>query len=144
VAQQQHLEVCNRTTAFAADLAQEARDTQGAATERLRQFGRDLSLRVIEERIYLAVLFREEKYLPPESLAALKRERRRFNAVLTTLLEEGRVTGEFQFGNTEVALQAITGMTTWIFTWYRPASAIPADQIADEMGQLVLQSVGVC
>lgn len=136
-------EVCNRTTAFAADLAQEARDAQGAATERLRQFGRDLTLRVIEGRIYIAVLFREEKHLPPESLTALKRERRRFNAALTTLLEEGRATGEFQFGNMEVALQAITGMTTWIFTWYQPASAIPADQIADEMGQLVLRSVGV-
>jgi AcrR family transcriptional regulator len=136
-------EVCSRTTAFAADLAQEARDAQGAAKERLRQFGRDLTLRVIEGRIYLAVLFREEKHLSPESLAALKRERRRFNAALKTLLEEGRATGEFQFGSTEVALQAITGMTTWILTWYQPASAIPADQVADEMGQLVLQSVGV-
>jgi hypothetical protein len=70
----------------------------------------------------------------------LLNERRRFNVALSMLLEEGRATGEFQFGNIEVALQAITGMTTWIFTWYQPASAIPADQVADEIGQLVLQS----
>ena len=135
-------EVCNRTTAFAANLAQEARDGQGPARDRLRRFGRDLTLKVIEGRIYLSVLFREEKHLSPESLSDHKRERRRFNAALTTLLEEGRASGEFQFGNIEIALQAITGMTTWIFTWYQPASAIPADQVADEMGQLVLQSVG--
>jgi TetR/AcrR family transcriptional regulator, cholesterol catabolism regulator len=135
-------EVCNRTTAYAADLAQTARDSEGSARDRLFRFGRDLTLRVIEGRIYLSVLFREEKHLSSESLAALKRDRRRFNAALTALLEEGRKAGEFHFGSVEVALQAITGMTTWTFTWYQPTSAMAADRVADEMGQLVLQAAG--
>jgi AcrR family transcriptional regulator len=135
-------EVCNRTTAFAADLAQEALKAKGPATDRLRRFARDLTLRVIEGRIYLAVLFREEKHLAPESLAALKRDRKRFNAALSALLEEGREAGDFHFGNIEIALQAITGMTTWIFSWYQPSLAISAEQLADEMGELVLQTAG--
>lgn len=136
-------EVCNRTTAFAADIAQHARESKGPPTDRLRVFARQLTFRIIEGRIYLAVLFREEKHLPPESLAALKRDRRRFNAALAALLEEGRQAGAFHFGNTDIALQAVTGMTTWIFSWYQPSSPISAEQLASEMEGLVLQTAGV-
>lgn len=136
-------EVCNRTTAFAAEIADEARQGHGLPKERLRRFARDLTLRVVEGRIYLAVLFREEKHLPVASLAALKRDRRRFNASLSALLEEGRQAGEFHFGNVDVALQAITGMATWIFSWYQPSSPISPEQLASEMEILVLQAAGV-
>lgn len=135
-------EVCNRTTAFAAAIADEARGGSGPPKERLRRFARDLTLRIVEGRVYLAVLFREEKHLPTAALAALKRDRRRFNSSLSALLEEGHRAGEFKFGNVDIALQAITGMTTWIFSWYQPTSSISAEQLADEMETLVLQSVG--
>lgn len=136
-------EVCNRTTAFAAEIADEARGGDGLPKERLRRFARDLTLRIVEGRVYLAVLFREEKHLPAAALAALKRDRRRFNSSLSALLEEGRRAGEFHFGNVDVAMQAITGMTTWIFSWYQPASSIAAEQLASEMETLVLQAAGV-
>ncbi|MBI5133041.1 MAG: TetR/AcrR family transcriptional regulator [Rhodopseudomonas palustris] len=134
-------DVCNRTTAFAADLAQKVQASPGEPRDKLHRFARELTLRIIEGRIYLAVLFREEKHLPKESLAALKRDRKRFNAALSSLLEDGRKAGEFSFGNTEITLQAITGMTTWIFSWYQPSSSISAEQLAAQMADLVLQSV---
>ena len=135
-------EVCNRTTAFAADIAQAARGGEGSPAQRLRQFAENLTLRVIEGRVYLAVLFREEKHLPPSSRAALKRDRKRFNAALSALLEEGRQAGDFRFGHLEATLQAVTGMTTWIFSWYQPGIHLPPEELAVEMGVLVLQAVG--
>jgi hypothetical protein len=51
--------------------------------------------------------------------------------------------GEFHFGNVDIALQAVTGMTTWIFSWYQPKSSMSAEQLAGEMEILVLQAVGV-
>jgi AcrR family transcriptional regulator len=136
-------EVCNRTTAFAAEIADEARRGDSPPKERLRRFARDLTLKVVEGRVYLAVLFREEKHLPATALAALKRDRRRFNVSLSALLEEGHRLGEFHFGNVDIALQAVTGMTTWIFSWYQPKSSMSAEQLAGEMEVLVLQAVGV-
>lgn len=136
-------EVCNRTTAFAAEIAEEARSGSGLPKERLRRFARDLTLRIVEGRVYLAVLFREEKHLPASALTALKRDRRRFNASLSALLDEGHRAGEFHFGNVDIALQAITGMTTWIFSWYQPTSSITAEQLSREMETLVLQAAGV-
>ena len=134
--------VCNRTTAFAADIAQKARDADGSPTERLRTFAQELTARVVEGRVYLSVLFREEKHLPPEAVDALKRDRKRFNAAVSALLDEGRKAGEFRFETTAIALQAITGMTTWLFSWRQAGSSISADQLAAEMGALVLQTVG--
>ena len=136
-------EVCNRTTAFAADLAQEARDAKGAPADRLREFAYSLTIRVIESRIYLSVLFREEKHLPVAALEALRNDRKRFNSAVSALLEEGRKAGEFHFETTAIALQAITGMTTWMFSWGQAGSSIAADKLAAEMSALVLQAVGV-
>ena len=56
--------VCGRTTAFVAQSAEVAAAGSGSVQERLELLVRDLSLRVIEGRVYLAVYFREEKHLP--------------------------------------------------------------------------------
>jgi hypothetical protein len=45
--------------------------------------------------------------------------------------------GDFHVSNISVATQAITGMTTWIFNWYRPTGALSPEQIAEEMVILI-------
>jgi AcrR family transcriptional regulator len=134
--------VCGRTTAFVAQSAEAAAAGSGRVSDRLESLVRDLSLRVIEGRVYLAVYFREENHLPKSAFRDLSRNRKRFDTALSKLLQEGIDAGEFRIPNVSVATQAITGMTTWIFNWYRPAGTLAPEQIAEEMVSLVGSMVG--
>lgn len=129
--------VCGRTTAFVAQSAETAASQQGSVSERLETLVRDLTLRVIEGRIYLAVYFREEKHLPKTAFRELVKNRKRFDTAVAALLQEGVDSGEFRIANVSIAAQAITGMTTWIYNWYRPSGALAPEQIATQMVRLV-------
>jgi AcrR family transcriptional regulator len=124
--------VCGRTTAFVAQSAEVAAAGSGSVWERLESLVRDLSL---------AVYFREENHLPRSAFRDLSRNRKRFDTALSKLLREGIDAGEFHIPNISVATQAITGMTTWIFNWYRPTGSLTPDQIAEEMVSLVSSMV---
>lgn len=133
--------VCGRTTAFVAELAEAAARAKGRPKQRLQELVHDMTLRVIEGRIYLAVYFREEKHLPEKAQAELAGYRRRFDRAMRELLQQGVDAKEFRLGNIAVAEQAITGMTTWLFNWYRPDRRLSAEDIANDMAQLTLSMV---
>lgn len=133
--------VCGRTTAFVAQSAEVAAAGSGSVQQRLESLVRDLSLRVIEGRVYLAVYFREEKHLPKSAFRDLASNRKRFDTALSKLLREGIDAGDFHVSNVSVATQAITGMTTWLFNWYRPTGPLTPEQVAEEMVALVSSMV---
>ena len=135
-------DVCNRVTSFAADLAVYALNDEGPFTERLDRIVRQLCLRVIEGHLYLAVLFREEKHMPSSAVKQLTRNRHAFKNAVTKLLDDGKRAGEFKFQSSAAITElAITGMITWVFTWYQERGALKPEQIADEMSSLVMDMV---
>lgn len=135
-------QVCLRTTALAAEHALIALGQDDRPTVRLAHFVRSLVHEVIAGRMYLAVYFREEKHLPEPSRKKLADDHRHFNHALRSLLEQGKAQGEFVFSDSVVAMQAITGATTWIFNWYRPEERLGADEIARQFEDFVLRAVG--
>jgi AcrR family transcriptional regulator len=135
-------EVCTRTAALAAELAAESLRTNGSPTERLSHIVRGLCRCVIEGRMSMAVLFREIKHLPDDAVAELAGNFHLFNKCLGDLLREGAAAGEFSIPDPAVLTLAISGMTTWIYSWYRPEGSHTADEIADQMAFLALRMVG--
>lgn len=133
--------VCGRTTAFVAAVAEAQAGKSGPVRPRLAAMVRELTLRVIEGRVYLAVYFREEMHLPADAYRSLSSNRRRFDRALSRLLQQGVDSGEFSMPYVSVATQAITGMTTWLYNWYRPDGPLSPEQMADEMARLVLSMV---
>jgi len=133
--------VCGRTTAFAAGFAEQQADKTGPVQDRLVDLVRQLCLRIIEGRVYLAVYFREERHLPPAAFKELAADRRRFDRALSRLLQEGADAGVFHVGTVSVAAQAITGMATWIFNWYRAKGTLTPDQLAQQMAEMTLAMV---
>jgi AcrR family transcriptional regulator len=133
--------VCGRTTAVVAGLAEQQANSPGPVQGRLLELVRELSRRVIDGRVYLAVYFREEKHLPANASRELAADRRRFDRALSKLLQEGVDTGAFRVATVPVAAQAITGMTTWIFNWYREKGPLSPEQVAQEMSQMALAMV---
>jgi TetR/AcrR family transcriptional regulator, cholesterol catabolism regulator len=136
-------EVCNLTTMLAANLAAEAKKSKGTPTERVAYVVRELSRRVIEGRINLAVLFREVKHLPQEGIGILANNFHSFNHSFQALLREGMKTGEFQIIHPAVVTHAISGMTTWMYSWFSPNGDLTSDEIVEEMVRLALCMVGV-
>lgn len=135
-------EVCIRTAALAAELAADSLRTRGSPTERLSHMVRGLCMCVIEGRMSMAVLFREIKHLPVEAVSELAENFHLFNKCLGDLLREGSAAGEFSVPDPAVLTLAISGMTTWIYSWYRPEGPQTADEIADQMVFLALRMVG--
>jgi hypothetical protein len=64
-----------------------------------------------------------------------------FNRSIEVLLQDGVRTGEFVVENESVVTHAISGMATWIFTWYRPDGPLSPNEIAQQMANLVLRMV---
>lgn len=138
-------EICRRTSVLPADLAEKAAGeiSAGSPVERLRRFIREFALTVIEERMYLAIYFRESKHLPKAVQTRFRNDRRRFHAALTRMLAMGCESGDFAIADMSVTEQTITGMVTWIFNWYQADGKRSPEQVAEILEQLVLSAVGV-
>jgi AcrR family transcriptional regulator len=138
-------EICRRTSVLPADLAEKAADeiSAGSPVERLRGFIRNFALTVIEERMYLAIYFRESKHLPKSTQNRFRNDRRRFHMALTRLLAKGCGSGDFTIADMSVTEQTVTGMVTWIFNWYQADGKRSPEEIAEILEQLVLSAVGV-
>jgi len=137
-------EVCRRTSALTAELAEAALepDAGGDIVARFRGFVRAFVFRVIEERKFLAIVFSEAKHLPQEARDRMRDDRRRFHLALSRLLEEGRAAGAFHFADLSVTNQTVTGMMTWIFNWYSPDGARAPEELSALMEELVLAAIG--
>lgn len=135
--------VCGRTTAFVASVAEDQAAKGGPVRPRLAAMVHELTLRVIQGRVYLAVYFREEMHLPADAYRRLSNNRRRFDRAVSSLLQQGVDAGEFDIAHVSVVTQVICGMTTWLFNWYRPDGALSPEQMADEMSRLALSMIEI-
>jgi AcrR family transcriptional regulator len=135
-------EVCNRTAALAADVARDASEGEGTPLAKLEQLAYQLALKVIEGRFNLGVRFREEKHLPPYALKQLSRSYHAFNEAISQLLRQGIAAGEFHsHADAVVVAHAISGMATWLYTWYQDRGTLSAEQIASQMSALVVNMI---
>jgi hypothetical protein len=89
------------------------------------------------------VYFREEKHLSETGLAEINTLRKRFDRVLSELLEEGARAGEFRVVDIRLAALAIGGMVSWAYTWYQPEGRLPIDEVGAKLARFALQMVGV-
>jgi AcrR family transcriptional regulator len=115
----------------------------GTPSERLFAGIVDFSKVVLQRQANIAVYFREEKHLSEAGLAEINALRKRFDRVLSELLEEGVLAGEFKIPDVRVAALAIGGMVSWAYTWYQPEGRLPIDEVGAKLARFALQMVGV-
>jgi hypothetical protein len=85
---------------------------------------------------------REEKHLPPYALKQLSRSYHAFNEAISQLLRQGIAAGEFHsHADAVVVAHAISGMATWLYTWYQDRGTLSAEQIASQMSALVVNMI---
>ena len=133
--------VCRPTIEMSLDAIARAAQREGKAADRLFDGMVDFTKVVLQRQANIAVYFREEKHLSQTGLAEINALRKRFDRVLSDLLQEGACAGEFRITDIRMAALAIGGMVSWAYTWYQPGGRLSFDDIAAELAHFVLQMV---
>jgi AcrR family transcriptional regulator len=135
--------LCKPTIEMSLEAVAKAAGKPGTPTERLRLAITDFTKVVLQRQPNIAIYFREEKNLSPESLAEINALRREFDHVLSDLLIEGAASGEFEIQDHSLSALALGGMISWAYTWYRPSGRLTIEETASRMADLALRMAGV-
>jgi TetR/AcrR family transcriptional regulator, cholesterol catabolism regulator len=134
--------ICQPTIEMSLNAIARAAEQPGAPSERLFNGIVNFSKVVLQRQANIAVYFREEKHLSEAGLAEINALRKRFDRVLSELLQEGSRAREFTIEDTRVAALAIGGMVSWAYTWYRPGGRLTIDELGKKLAHFALQMVG--
>ncbi len=133
--------VCRPTIEMSLDAISRAAQREGRAADRLFDGVVNFTKVVLQRQGNIAVYFREEKHLSEAGLAEINALRKRFDRVLSDLLQEGADAGEFRIADVRVAALAIGGMVSWAYTWYQPEGRLSFDDIGARLAHFALQMV---
>jgi AcrR family transcriptional regulator len=135
--------ICRPTIEMSLGAIAGAAERGGSAPDRLYNGVIDFTRVVLQRQANIAVYFREEKNLSAAGLADINALRKRFDHVLSDLLDEGAKAGAFSIADVRVAALAIGGMVSWAYTWYQPGGRLSIDDVGRQMAQFALEMVGV-
>ena len=88
-----------------------------------------------------SVLLMEHRSLEPELRSRHLPRRDKFEVLWRNLIIEGKSQGVFICRDPALATRAILGMLNWTITWYKPAGSLSADQISDDIADLILNGL---
>jgi TetR/AcrR family transcriptional regulator, cholesterol catabolism regulator len=135
--------LCMPTIELSLAAVANAANGRGSPTERLCRAAIDFAKVVLSRQANIAIFFREEKSLEPEALAEIDTLRKRFDRVLSKLLTEGVIAGEFEIADVRLTALAIGGMISWAYTWHRPNGRLSLEELCERLAELVLRMVEV-
>lgn len=134
--------VCRPTIEMSLQAIDAAARSPGSATQRLYYGIVAFTGVIMQRQANIAVYFREEKSLSKDGLAEITVLRKKFDKVLSGLLEEGVASGEFTIPDIHLAALAIGGMVSWAYTWHREDGRLGVPELCEKMAALSLQMVG--
>jgi len=135
--------ICRPTIEMSLEAIATAARQPGRPAERLFNGVVAFSKVVLQRQANIAVYFREEKHLSEAGLADINALRKRFDHVLSELLDEGVREGEFRIPDIRLAALAIGGFVSWAYTWYQPNGRLSIDAVGGQFAHLALEMVGV-
>ena len=85
----------------------------------------------------LAVFIGNEAELPPKTRTRARKEKRRYEEMLEAIFVEGVQDGSFAPDlDPQITMFTITGMTSWMYRWYRPGGRATPAEIAETIVSL--------
>lgn len=81
----------------------------------------------------LAVFIGNEAELPAKARTQARKEKRRYEEMLEEIFREGVTDGTFVDLDPQITMFTITGMTSWMYRWYRPGGRFSPGEIADSI-----------
>ncbi|POF30450.1 TetR/AcrR family transcriptional regulator [Roseibium marinum] len=120
--------------------AWEASDLPGE-TDPLERFVRFHIRYHLERADEVFISYMELRNLEPENFRIIEAERRRYEALLTDILENGRSAGRYAAEDPKVTTRAIIAMLTGIPAWYREGGRLSERDIEELYLDLVRKAV---
>ena len=102
-----------------------------AAMDPLEKFVRFHIRHHLQRAEEVFISYMELRNLEPENFAIVEAERRRYEGILTSILQQGSQAGRYTVEDPKVATRAIIAMLTGIPTWYRDGGRLSAPDVED-------------
>ena len=98
---------------------------------------------VLQRQANIAVYFREEKNLSEAGLAEINALRKRFDRVLSDLLEEGASAASSRSPTSASPRWRSAAWLVAAYTWYQPGGRLSIDDVGAHMARFAIGMVGV-
>ncbi|MEI6548137.1 MAG: TetR/AcrR family transcriptional regulator [Burkholderiales bacterium] len=134
-------ELFSRTFASALEVLHTALEESGTPTETLTRFARRYTEWVIDNQKFVAVFWREECTISKELRITIARQQKRFDDGVATIIRRGVACGEFDSKDPQSTSRAISGMLSFMYTWWRDGRRISRKVAADDNAELILRMV---
>lgn len=118
-------------------------DDSRRASEKIINGLRRLIQATIEHQPAAFFIYREPTVYRPEFMAAERTLARHFHERLRVLLEQGRDDGDLEFNDTRITALAACSLPGFLYIWYRPHGRLAADQVTEELTDLVGKVIGL-
>lgn len=112
-----------------------------SGTDPLEQFVRFHIRYHLERADEVFISYMELRNLEPDNFMLVEAERRRYESILTGILQAGADEGRYTVENPRVATRAVIAMLTGIPTWYREGGRLSEQEIEDLYLTMVRKSV---
>ena len=113
----------------------------GPQTDPLESFVRFHIRYHLERADEVFISYMELRNLEPGNFTEVETERRRYESILTGILEEGSAAGRYAVDDASVTTRAIIAMLTGIPTWYREGGRLSEQEIEDLYLTMVRKAV---
>ncbi|TMM51734.1 TetR/AcrR family transcriptional regulator [Sulfitobacter sabulilitoris] len=136
-------EICLRGVMAAKQALDDVLEFDLGPGETLRLFITRYVAAILEHQKNIAVYTREEKNLGTAEAQKLAALRKAFVAKLTSILEQGVASGEFDVRDPNMAALAIIGSVSWSTFWYHPDGRLTIADITQNMTHLLMGLAGL-
>lgn len=100
-------------------------------------------IQVVEEHWDAASVFSHEwRALGDERRAVIQRKRDDYEALWARIFEEGVSAGMFYGDHVRFARIVTLSVANWSYQWYRPGGPRTAEQVAEELAEVLLRGIG--
>jgi AcrR family transcriptional regulator len=110
-------------------------------SNKLRQAMKAYLKFLADQRSLSSVLLLEHRSLKPEYKDLHIPQRDRVEQIWHEFISEGISKGEFHSTQPSITTKAILGVLNWTVTWYREDGPLSADEIADQIADLVIKGL---
>ncbi len=119
-----------------------AHDIDLAPDEKVRQAVANHVAVLSDEFNLVTVLLQQEYALPDQSRARIARLRNRYDALMTSILNEGKRRGMFRRDlDVKIATYALLGSLNWIPHWYHKGGRLDISEIGKEFSSYFLAGI---
>lgn len=134
-------ELFRRTYASALDVLETAIREGGAPSQTLERFVRRYTQWVIDNQRFVAVFWREERTTSRQLRTEIAHQQKRFDDGVASIIRKGVAAGEFESSDPQSTSRAISGMLSFLYTWWRDGRRMTREAAADYHAELVLRMV---